>query len=213
MLGSVKAGVLLYISTVSASFFTGIFSMALYDKTAEEKGKSEIPFTLCDPVGAFVRSVGDATNDVIKICAWVVIFKTVCDGLSTLPIPPGATLFFEFILEVTNGCRAAAGKAPIPALAAIISFGGLSVHCQIMSYLRYTKLKMRYFYTARAVCASFSAIICMELLKVFPCEVSVFATDSSVTPAAYSVSVPALAALLIMSVLLILEVDSDKKMC
>ena len=51
----------------------------------------------------------------------------------------------------------------------------------------------------------------MELLKVFPCEVSVFATDSSVTPAAYSVSVPALAALLIMSVLLILEVDSDKK--
>jgi hypothetical protein len=187
--------------------------MALYDKAAEEKGKSEIPFTLCDPVGAFVRSVGDATNDVIKICAWVVIFKTVCDGLSTLPIPPGAALFFEFILEVTNGCRAAAGKAPIPALAAIISFGGLSVHCQIMSYLRYTKLKMRYFYTARAVCASFSAIICMELLKVFPCEVSVFATDSSVTPAAYSVSVPALAALLIMSVLLILEVDSDKKMC
>lgn len=213
MLGSVKAGVLLYISTVSASFFTGIFSMALYDKAEEEKGKSEIPFTLCDPVGAFVRSVGDATNDVIKICAWVVIFKTVCDGLSTLPIPPGAALFFEFILEVTNGCRAAAGKAPIPALAAIISFGGLSVHCQIMSYLRYTKLKMRYFYTARAVCASFSAIICMELLKVFPCEVSVFATDSSVTPAAYSVSVPALAALLIMSVLLILEVDSDKKMC
>lgn len=213
MLGSVKAGVLLYISTVSASFFTGIFSMALYDKSAEEKGKSEIPVTLCDPVGAFVHSVGDATNDVIKICAWVVIFKTVCDGLSTLPIPPGAALFFEFILEVTNGCRAAAGKAPIPALAAIISFGGLSVHCQIMSYLRYTKLKMRYFYTARAVCASFSAIICMELLKVFPCEVSVFATDSSVTPAAYSVSVPALAALLIMSVLLILEVDSDKKMC
>ena len=105
MLGSVKAGVLLYISTVSASFFTGIFSMALYDKAAEEKGKSEIPFTLCDPVGAFVRSVGDATNDVIKICAWVVIFKTVCDGLSTLPIPPGAALFFEFILEVTNGCR------------------------------------------------------------------------------------------------------------
>lgn len=94
MLGSVKAGVLLYISTVSASFFTGIFSMALYDKAAEEKGKSEIPFTLCDPVGAFVRSVGDATNDVIKICAWVVIFKTVCDGLSTLPIPPGAALFF-----------------------------------------------------------------------------------------------------------------------
>ena len=134
MLGSVKAGVLLYISTVSASFFTGIFSMALYDKAAEEKGKSEIPVTLCDPVGAFVRSVGDATNDVIKICAWVVIFKTVCDGLSTLPIPPGAALFFEFILEVTNGCRAAAGKAPIPALAAIISFGGLSVHCQIMSY-------------------------------------------------------------------------------
>ena len=82
-----------------------------------------------------------------------------------------------------------------------------------MSYLRYTKLKMRYFYTARAVCASFSAIICMELLMFFPCEISVFATDSSVTPAAYSVSVPALAALLIMSVLLILEVDSDKKMC
>ena len=64
MLGSVKAGVLLYISTVSASFFTGIFSMALYDKAAR-KGKAN-PFTLCDPVGAFVRSVGDATNDVIK---------------------------------------------------------------------------------------------------------------------------------------------------
>lgn len=65
MLGSVKAGVLLYISTVSASFFTGIFSMALYDKAAEEKGKSEIPFTFAT-LSNFVRSVGDATNDVIK---------------------------------------------------------------------------------------------------------------------------------------------------
>lgn len=41
MLGSVKAGVLLYISTVSASFFTGIFSMALYDKAAEERVKAK----------------------------------------------------------------------------------------------------------------------------------------------------------------------------
>ena len=62
----------------------------------------------------FVRSVGDATNDVIKICAWVVIFKTVCDGLSTLPIPPGAALFFEFILEVTNGCRPPPEKLRYP---------------------------------------------------------------------------------------------------
>ena len=213
MLGSVKAGILLYISTVSASFFTGIFSMALRDKSAAQKEKGKAPFALHDPVNSFVYSVSDATNEVIKICAWVVIFKTVCDVLSTLPVPSGAALFLEFILEVTNGCRAAAGKVPIPAVAAIISFGGLSVHCQIMSYLRYTKLKMRYFYTARAVCASFSAIICMELLKVFPCEVSVFATDSTVTPTAYSVSVPALAALLIMSALLIFEVDSDKKIC
>lgn len=41
MLGSVKAGVLLYISTVSASFFTGIFSIALYDKAVEERVKAK----------------------------------------------------------------------------------------------------------------------------------------------------------------------------
>ena len=58
-----------------------------------------------------------------------------------------------------------------------------------------------------------SAFLCKGLLYFFPCEVSVFATNSAITPVVYSVSVPAFIALIVMSVLLILEVEPNRKVC
>lgn len=212
MLGSVKAGVLIYISSVCASMITGILSISIYDKQYELKQEKGI-IKLHDPISSFVDSTASAAKSMLMICAWVVVFRTVCDITANINISSQFKLFFNCILEVTNGCQSACGVLPIPAIAAIISFGGLSVHCQINSYVRTSELKMRYFYTARFVCASLSAIICMELLKVFPCEIQTFATNSNITATAYSVSVPACAALLIMSALLIFEVDTNRKVC
>lgn len=212
MLGSTKAGILIYISTVCASLITGILSVSINDKRAELKPEKTV-IRLHDPVSSFVDSTASAAKAMLMICAWVVVFRTVCDITANLNISPQFRLFLNCILEVTNGCQSAAGVLPIPAVAAVISFGGLSVHCQINSYVRDSGLKMRYFYTARLICASVSAIICMELLKVFPCEIETFATNPNITATAYSISVPACAALLIMSALLIFEVDTTKKVC
>lgn len=212
MLGSTKAGVIIYASTVCASLITGILSVSINDKKTELKSEKAI-IKLHDPISSFVNSTSSAASSMLMISAWVVVFRLVCDIVASTDISSQFKLFFNCLLEVTNGCQNAAGILPIPAVAAIISFGGLSVHCQINSFIRESGLKMRYFYTARLVCASLSAIICMELLKVFPCEIQTFSTNPNITATAYSVSVPACAALLIMSALLIFEVDTNKKVC
>lgn len=210
LLGSTKAGILIYIATVLASLLTGVLTIALHEEEDLPAAKNA-PIILRDPVSAFVDATTSAAVTMLSVSAWVIVFRTVCDITGALNLHAGTKLFLDCLLEVTNGCQSAAGALPIPALAAIISFGGLSVHCQIFSYVRESGLKMRYFYTARVVSASFAAIICMGLLKLFPVELSVFATNTDITAAAYSVSVPACAVLLIMSALLIFEVDTGKK--
>lgn len=212
MLGSTKAGVIIYVSTIFASIITGILSVAMNDKKAQLKPEKAI-IKLHDPINSFVDSTASSAKAMLMICAWVVVFRTVCDIAASLNISPGFKLFLNCLLEVTNGCKSASNILPIPAIAAIISFGGLSVHCQNSSFIRDSGLEMRYFYTARLICASISAIICMELLKVFPCEIQTLVTNPNITATAYSVSVPACAALLIMSALLIFEVDTNKKVC
>lgn len=210
LLGSVKAGVLLYVSAVCASLLTGVLSVAAEKEKPPPSAALTLP-ALRDPVQAFVDATAGSVLSVLTVCAWVILFRTLGEIVASLPLSDGFKLFFSCVSEVANGCQSAAGELPAPALAAIISFGGLSVHCQVLSDVRESGLGAKYFYTARVVCASLSAILCMELLKVFPCEIQVFSTTAELTAAPYSLSASACAVLLIMSALLIFEVEPGGK--
>ena len=215
MLHSFRAGVLLYASVVLSALLLGIVSGFFAEKEVKASASpspSDIFYGL--PLSRAVpEAVSKATHTMLFICAWVVLFYALTACLQGLPLSKGSLLFLNCVLEVTVGLKSAAGQFPLPVLAAILSFGGLSVHCQILEDLQTCGVKFLHFLVSRGVCGVFSACICAVLLKFFPCEISVFASTADVIPAPYSVSAPAFVALLFMSILFILELDSKREMC
>lgn len=210
-LGSRKAGVILYVSTCVAALFTGILTSILADNETISGNNKKIIINQ-SPISAFASSTMDASKAMIAICAWIVIFNALIKCVTSFGSGNGIIAVCS-ILEVTSGIKLALGVLPVPALAAILSFGGISVHCQIYSYVIKSHLNFKLFYTARIICAAVSSFICTALLKFFPCDISVFSSSSEVLPTVCSVSVPAAAALILMCAILIFEVDTDKKVC
>lgn len=207
---STRAGVLLYASTCLAALLFGMLVSAFDDGTPIEAPKKQI-FAVNSPATALTEAVSGAIHATLNICAWVLLFSCISACIEHASLPEQVKLLFHCILEVTDGVNAAAGRLPLPAVAAILSFAGLSVHCQLLKDLQICGVKFAHFLASRGICAALSAVICAGLLKLFPCEISVFASSSPLVPAAYSVSIPSFIALMVMSLLLILEVESKKK--
>jgi len=211
MLSSVRAGVLIYICTALSSLTVGILSRFIITGTTAKETESKVVF-IGNPVKALSTSVSDSLNAMLSICAWIVIFNALISIILSSFEGSGVTVLCS-ILEVTNGVKLSMELFSLPVLAAIISFGGISVHCQIMPYILKSEMSLKLFFCSRIVCAALSAVYLRALLFVFPCETAVFSNYAEITASAYSVSLPSAAALIIMCVLLIFEVDTNKKVC
>ena len=202
-------GVILYCSVALSSVIIGILTRFIDAEKAYEY-KKESPVILKNPIEAFSFSVTDSVKAMISVCIWIVIFNCLIKYICSFSLN-GYTVALSSILEVTSGIKMSLNLLPIPAFAAIISFGGLSVHCQIYSYVARTGLSAKLFYTARVLCSAVTALICSIILKFIPCEIEVFANVSKPSFEAYSVSLPTACALLLMCSVLIFELDNERK--
>lgn len=208
MLGSKKAGTILLVSLFISSFCAGVvLRFFTKDEKTVCKKNTELPQS-----NAFVSSVSDALKTMLSICGWVVVFCAIIEVFNSLPLNEELKLWLGILCEVTSGCSSAAKNFPIPITAFVLSWSGLAVHAQIMPFLNEVGLKYTVFASFRALCAGFTAAVCAVLLKIFPCESSVFSNVSQVTPVAFSVSAPAAAAMLITCALVILDLAPTKKM-
>jgi hypothetical protein len=102
---------------------------------------------------------------------------------------------------------------PLPVLCAILGWGGLSVHCQILGDVKKTGLRLPWFWAARALHGALAAALCSQLLRWFPQAVSTAAMGSGVSVRPWAISAPAAAALLIFCAFLILDLDLSRKVC
>lgn len=211
MLSSHRAGILMFVSLSCAciimAFFSRLISDGEYTDTAALR---------CEPMPvsrAFAESAADACASMLSVCAWVVLFSCVSGFAELLPLSADGKIFLKVILEVTNGCAAAAGKVPLPVMCLILGWCGLSVQCQVFGFASNTGIKYSLFVCARILSGAVAAAVCDVLLRVFPYDVSVLSNTANAVPVAYSASVPAAAGLLITGGLLILELDRSRKVC
>lgn len=212
ILGNSKVGWILYASNVTASILLGILTRIADDKQ-KPLPTAHALYKVINPISAFNSSTAEVAQSIFSVCAWVIVFNTICTAIAAIPMDKHTLILLKCLLEATQGCEAATGTLPVPALAAVTAFAGLSVHCQIFSQVRKSGLKAIHFYAARFFAAGLSACICMGLLNLFPQGTEVFAPAQGITLNIYSVSLPAAAALLIMSILFIFEVDTKRKIC
>lgn len=206
MLGSTRAGVIMFASLCISSLMLGIFTRFLGDKS-ELKERREMQSTL----SSLSSAVSDALQSVLGICAWVVIFSAITSCLKNCIENESIYTAFSSFLEVTKGCVQLAGKMPIPVITAMIGFGGICVHCQVMANLKNCGLKYSHFFVCRVLNGAVASFISYLLLLVFPVDVDVFESVQNLSVTTFSVSLPAFCTFAIMCIIMIFDIDRKKK--
>ncbi len=200
MLGSKKAGLIIYSSLISASIVIGILSRFF--------ATEETPYKYCGEQSedntfshSLIKSVSAASSSMLGVCSWVIIFSCINKLLEITAYSDSFKMFLYCILEVTNGCLVSAGNLPVPIIAGIIGFGGICTHFQIMSAVNKVGLKYKHFITARILCGALSVVICNFVLKYYPVSYDVFSYGTLPKETASGISVPVSAGMLLMCML------------
>lgn len=209
MLGSSKAGVIMFISLCLSSIILGIISR-FFDDGNEIKVSNKTYGQ--SPLLALSSSVSDNVNAMLSICAWIILFSAITQCIKQINIDENSYNAIISFVEVTKGCSQIAKNTTLPIITAIIGFGGFCVHCQVYSFVKATGLKYIRFFTGRVINGALSALICYLLLMVFPIDIATSLQNvSGVMP--FSVSVHAFFTVIVMCIIMIFDIDRRQKIC
>ena len=128
MLGSLKAGVVLWCGCVVSCLLTGMvicrFPMGLHNDSCRTFFNTEAQSPL-------VNAVGSATEKMLVICGTVILVGGILSLVNGLPIPYQMKQGFHLFLEVTNGCSYLSAKGgSLAELGSVLMFGGIGTHLQ-----------------------------------------------------------------------------------
>ncbi len=209
LLGSVQAGLLLYIAQITVSLGIGI---------ALGCGKRRVYETALDPLPPrkpMAQIVSDTCASLLTMCGFVVLaaaglsLAEVCGfarGLASLTnMDLSATsALLAAITEVSCGCIALAGGGVLTPLwlSLALSWGGLSVQGQLAAVLPHERIIGWSFWRWRLLHGALSGGLSMALFALFPIHQSTLNSTAVVVP--YSVSVAATLMLLLLSFLAML---------
>lgn len=113
---------------------------------------------------ALTASVSGALQSMLNICAFVVLFRVLA-ALPPVPLPFPALGALEM---VSAAAALPAGRAAFPAAAAVVGWGGLSVHCQAMSVAAPAGLSFRWHWVGKALQAALSFFLAAAAQHFLP---------------------------------------------
>lgn len=203
MLSSEKAGFIMLSAMLIASMITGV---AVSVKSPRSNLKRSKPTVKPDFALSLTSAVSSALSSTLSVCAWVLTFSAFSEIIKSV-IPDGNMKnIFEIISEVTTGITPAAKLGGLPLAAAVASFGGICVMCQLMPFIKKCGIKATEYLLFRILNA---------VLTFFGAKIILLFTDVSITVSsiinarAFTYSAPASAALLLMGASLILSTAKE----
>lgn len=197
-----RVGLLLYLIHALASLCVGLL-FRFYGR--EPRGVSAVPPSSIGAVrfsSALTGSVSSALQSTLGICSFVVFFSVVislldsfgilsalAEGLALLFSPLGMTeewarRLLTGVLEISSGVWSLSGAGSLHGKLSMAAFmlgwAGLSVHCQVLSFLTESGLSMGTYLIGKALHAVFSAGLTALALKLFPLSqpVSAYLSDT-----------------------------------
>ncbi len=184
MLGNSRAGWVLLLAHLLSAWTVGFAE-------ARRAPLSVAPASLSHHLplaAAFTSAVGAAVQTLVSMSGFVILFSvclSLADGTGLTAFLDryiaGGSVMLAGLLEVTAGCTAAAGAA-VPLLFLVgffLSFGGLSVHCQVRSILQKHPAVLKDFFLFRLLHGLLGGGLTVLLFAVLPDTVSVLAPDST----------------------------------
>ena len=201
MLSNRKAGLIIFVSLSLSALLILYFSkyfVADDDEFLFSTPKRE-SLSSC-----FVRSVSDATESILAVCGFVIVFSSFSYALKD------SARIITLFLEVSIGCEYATKNFDLPIVAGVIGWSGFCVHCQVFHSVIKCNMKKILFFLCRALHGALSAVFCALLVKAFPCPVSVFANSSENVQQLFKSNAPATAGLLLMCAILIFDFEESR---
>lgn len=150
--GSLRTGIYLYLVHAFSAVLVGI----LFRKKAPVSGQKVRYSAAFEPFPAFVRAVGEAAEGMVRLCGFVVFFLVILALITDLtglnhPVLLG-------LAELTTGVTALEGRpGDLVWAAALLGWGGLSVHGQTAAVLSDTDLGLGRYFLGKILQAIFSA--------------------------------------------------------
>ena len=155
VLGNPDAGLWLYAVHILSAILAGILLCRLSGDRGPVLLGSALPAAPVSFPQALTSSVTGALASTLNVCAFGVFFPV----LSALPPAPPPPLVLG-ILEMVGGVASLTpGPGGFAAAAAIVGWGGLSVHCQAMSLAAPEGLSFRWHWAGKALQAVLSALL------------------------------------------------------
>ncbi len=190
ILGSSSAGWLLYLTHTAASLTVGLlFRFYKRGSSPSESGVRQ-PYSVTRLSTAFTSSVGNSFQSVFGICAFVIFFTVIIRLLYITGVLPGAAEVLAGILsplqvsqqsvlnlltgliEITSGLfslqgstsQLLAGKMAMAAF--MLGWAGLSVHCQVLSFIGKSGLSSRTYVLGKLLHGVISAAYILVIYRV-----------------------------------------------
>lgn len=155
VLGDPAAGLWLYAVHILSALLAGLLLCRLSGDRGPVLLGSALPAAPVSFPQALTSSVTGALASTLNVCAFVVFFQV----LSALPPAPPPPLVLG-VLEMVGGVASLTpGPGGFAAAAAIVGWGGLSVHCQAMSLAAPEGLSFRWHWAGKALQAALSALL------------------------------------------------------
>lgn len=194
-----RAGLLLYLAHAAASVCVGLLFRFYKGKETSPRQRRPAPrFAAPRFSAAFTGSVRDAFAATLNICAFVIFFTVVihllsltgalpalAQGLGQLLAPLGfrpewGERLLTGLLELSSGVwslSAGGGLTGRLGLAAfMLGWAGLSVHCQVLSFLGGSGLSVKPYFLGKLLHGGLSALFTAGLNRLFPLETTVSST-------------------------------------
>ncbi len=204
LMNNATVGVVLFVSGILASL-TVCLCLSFFEKK-EQKTESIVNEEESRLTDSFVNSVFDASYSIIAICGFVILFSAIISCVSYFLEGEIAKRILS-LLEISNGV--ALYPKNVGYLAFLISFSGFCIHFQILSVCKCIKINYKKFFAARVVCGILSLLYSHILLGVFKINHPVISFNHDLFDNLTVVSFPLSAALIFMSVTLLVSVKQN----
>ena len=185
MLGSLKAGVLLWGGCALSCVLTG-FVLCRIVKVEEEKGRIiGDSFSLSD---SFVAAVSNGVEKMLQICGVVILVAGILGGISVMPLPSVVQKSAELFLEVTNAASyLTQNSGSMAQIGAVLMFGGIGTHLQCKMLLGSSALSYPIYLLVRIIQTALCYFICNIFCKLFPWAVPTLSNGRIPTVGSFSI--------------------------
>jgi sporulation integral membrane protein YlbJ len=197
-----RVGLLLYLIHAISSLFVGLLFRFYGREEGEPRRAPPSSIGAVRFSSALTGSVSSALQSVLGICAFVVFFSVVISLLRAFGIfsalagmlaalfsplgltPEWATRLLTGALEISSGVWSLSGAGTLSGRLSMAAFmlgwAGISVHCQVLSFLSESGLSMGTYLTGKFLHALFSAVLSALVLRLFPLTqpVSAYLSDT-----------------------------------